>query len=162
MDTRKMASELLDSLSQLFRGPMREVRGLSGGETGMLGYLLMQGGTSAPTEISQFFHITTARVTNALNSLEKKGLVRREPVPEDRRRVTVSITAAGRAAMQERIDEIMADTARLLDALGERDAEEFLRLMKRVIELCNGAAASPAVALNLSGTPDITEKGTER
>ena len=94
MDTQSMAREMLESLSQLVRGPIRDLRGLSGGEMGMLVYLEVKNG-AAPTELGRFFGISSARVTNALNSLEKKGFVLRQPVPGDRRRVRVNITDAG-------------------------------------------------------------------
>ena len=53
MDTQSMAREMLESLSQLVRGPIRDLRGLSGGEMGMLIYLKVKNG-AAPTELGRF------------------------------------------------------------------------------------------------------------
>ena len=145
MDTQSMAREMLESLNQLVRGPIRDLRGLSGGEMGMLIYLKVKNG-AAPTELGRFFGISSARVTNALNSLEKKGFVLRQPVPGDRRRVRVNITDAGRTVVQEQVSCTLQNITRLMNALGENDAKEFLRLTKRVAQLYNdGVVARPPV-----------------
>ena len=145
MDTQSMAREMLESLNQLVRGPIRDLRGLSGGEMGMLIYLKVKNG-AAPTELGRFFGISSARVTNALNSLEKKGFVLRQPVPGDRRRVRVNITDAGRTVVQEQVSCTLQNITRLMNALGENDAKEFLRLTKRVEQLYNdGVVARPPV-----------------
>ena len=141
MDTQSMAREMLESLSQLVRGPIRDLRGLSGGEMGMLVYLEVQKG-AAPTELGRFFGITSARVTNALNSLEKKGYVLRQPVPGDRRRVLVNVTEAGSARVREHLNATLQDVTRLMDAMGEKDAREFLRLVKRGVQLYNDGVVS--------------------
>lgn len=44
--------------------------------------------------------VTASTATRILDALERRGVVRRERIPEDRRAVAVSLTPAGRAALE--------------------------------------------------------------
>lgn len=145
-----IAREMLAALSDLARTPVRQVRGISGGELGTLGYLVMNLGGAAPSDISRFFCFSTARATNILTSLERKGWVERHPDPADRRRVTVTVTAAGRALVTEHTERMLRDIRRLMDGLGSPDAEELLRLVKRVVALYG------SLSLENVGTGSVT------
>ena len=65
----------------------------------VLSYLEKHGARRA-TDIADFFGQAPRTVTEAIDGLERKGLVSREPDPSDRRAKHVSITAAGLAALQ--------------------------------------------------------------
>jgi DNA-binding MarR family transcriptional regulator len=69
-------------------------------------------------------------ITRLLDRLEKKGLVKRERCPQDRRQVTVLITAPGLRLLAG-LDEAMskADDA-LLERLGARRAVTLIRLLE--------------------------------
>lgn len=59
-------------------------------------------GPSAPGSLAGEEGVTAAAVAASLTQLEHQGLVRRERDPDDRRRVTVTITSAGRRTLQTR------------------------------------------------------------
>jgi DNA-binding MarR family transcriptional regulator len=69
--------------------------------------------------------VTSGTMTNRIDRLEERGLVERQPSPEDRRGVLVQLTVAGRS----RVDAAMSD---LLDVerglLGTLDADDRNRL----------------------------------
>ena len=70
-------------------------------------------------------------VTLIVDDLEKRGLVRRTPHPEDRRSKLVQLTEAGRATAA-RADEILdAPPAALRDVPAE-DLEALLRVVERM------------------------------
>jgi DNA-binding MarR family transcriptional regulator len=69
----------------------------------VLGILKDAGKACPPNYISERLIVTRATVTGVLDTLVKRGLVRREPHPTDRRMVLVHLTKAGSR---------MADTVR--------------------------------------------------
>jgi DNA-binding MarR family transcriptional regulator len=77
--------------------------------------------------------VTSGTMTNRLDHLEDRGLVRRRPDPHDARSVRVQITAAGR----RNVDAAFADLMQREEAiLGSLDAEERVLLsglLKRVV-----------------------------
>lgn len=90
----------------------------------MLVYLAEHPSISA--EIASFFDQAPRTVTQAIDSLEKGGLVTRSPVAEDRRVKLVEITDAGRAMVEQGVplyDAIVARTFGSLTA-GELEALE--------------------------------------
>lgn len=68
-------------------------------------------------------------VTLIVDDLEKRGLVKRKPHPEDRRAKLVQLTAAGRAAAA-RADAILDAPPPALSGLSAKDQEELLRLVE--------------------------------
>jgi len=60
--------------------------------------LLERNGARRSIEIADIFGQSPRTVTEAVDALEREGLVRRDPDPKDRRAKLVSITAEGRAA----------------------------------------------------------------
>jgi len=78
--------------------------------------------------------ISTARIAAALGSLESKGLITRRIDEKDRRRILVELTDAGREKEAEHAKGIMRVLVRMLENLGEADAIEFLRILKKVAE----------------------------
>lgn len=146
-----MAEEMLETLCELARTPVRHMRGVTGGELGTLGYLVMGWGGAAPSDISRYFCISTARATNIISSLERKGWVERHPHPDDRRRVGITVTDSGRAVVTEYMGRILRNIRRVLDGLGEADAREFLRLVKRVVSLCWILPMEGMAAANITG-----------
>lgn len=133
--TDGMAEELLRCIAFFQRGPGRPMRDVSEGEMAMMGLLLDQHREITPTELSETLDLSTARVTNTLNSLERKGLVRRVRDTADRRRVLVSVTAHGRSTAERRHREAIEQTRSLIADLGERDAVELIRIMTKVQRL---------------------------
>ena len=86
-----------------------------------------QGGWVA-IELAQYLGMDRSYMTRVLNSLEKKGLLRREPAPDDARKKRLYLTETGQkeAAEIERADEG-----------GARDSHG--RTEKRTSESCRGA-----------------------
>lgn len=85
-------------------------------------------------EISERLMVTGGNVTGLTDSLERDGLVRREPDPDDRRASRVRLTAAGRsqfAAMARQHEKWIVE---VLGVLGRQDVAQLKSLLGRVKE----------------------------
>lgn len=139
MEYWDLAEQLLKKVMQISAQPIQRNTGkFVCGEMFALGRL-DHGGPATPGELARTSGTTTAHVAKMLRSLEAKGDIRRDADPEDGRRVLVSITEAGRKRLRDRAEEVHRQTAQLLEALGEDDAREFVRLLSRVAALSSGA-----------------------
>lgn len=95
-------------------------------------------GPSAPTTISQELGLTPAATTDVIDRLESRGLVRREPNPQDRRSTFVVGTPAGHEALREArlayrqvLDHLAAEMSpRGLAAL-ELGCKELMAILER-------------------------------
>jgi DNA-binding MarR family transcriptional regulator len=73
-------------------------------------------------------------ITRILNLLEKNGLVRREPDPEDKRCHKVYLTDAGRALETELIPIVEAHLQRALSGLTQEDLDHLTKVHMRIVE----------------------------
>jgi DNA-binding MarR family transcriptional regulator len=74
-------------------------------------YAALQGireGACSPGELARLWHVTPAVLTGVVDRLERRGLVRREPDPDDRRRLRLALTPDGLKASQ-RIERALTD-----------------------------------------------------
>jgi DNA-binding MarR family transcriptional regulator len=62
-------------------------------------------GPTQPARLAEISAMSRAAVTNAINTLERDGLVERRPLPTDRRAVAAALTPAGEDAVQEAFAE---------------------------------------------------------
>lgn len=119
--------------------PFDEPRRISHGEIGILACLLDktkakgQSGISSG-ELSRILGVSTGRMAIALKSLERKGYITRCTDPADKRRVVVAITEAGTEHVSQMYRHVLNRLASTLERLGEQDAKEFVRIVKRIIE----------------------------
>jgi DNA-binding MarR family transcriptional regulator len=58
----------------------------------------IRNGASSPGELARLWQVTPAVITGIIDRLERRELVRREPDPNDRRRLRLALTDAGLAA----------------------------------------------------------------
>ncbi|MER7849100.1 MarR family transcriptional regulator [Kitasatospora sp. NPDC096077] len=112
----EMSEQDLAAISQLRSSTMRLSRrlkhqrveeSLSPTEMGVLG-TLARCGKATPGELARKEHVQPPSMTRIVAMLEEKGLVRREPHPEDRRQVVVSST--------EQAETILAESRRRRNA----------------------------------------------
>jgi DNA-binding MarR family transcriptional regulator len=75
----------------------------------------IRGGAASPGELARLWQVTPAVITGIVDRLEKRELVRREPDPDDRRRLRLALTETGHAASEvvERalVDDLAAQLA---------------------------------------------------
>ena len=69
--------------------------GASRARSSILNVLITGGGSMRPTDLSRKLFRSKHTITRVIDSLEKEGLVRREPIGEDRRTRKVTITEKG-------------------------------------------------------------------
>lgn len=77
--------------------------------------------------------LTSGRVANILRGLEQKQLIRRTRDGADGRKVHISLTDTGMAQARQLLDGIHSRNVALLDALGESDSQELMRLLRRLV-----------------------------
>jgi DNA-binding MarR family transcriptional regulator len=136
VDYSRLVEELFESMHRHKCRPFpEEPRELTHGEMGILIYLTHHQDGVPAGELSKWMRITTGRVATALNNLERKGFVERRQDDADKRRVLVHTTDAGRAFALKRREEAKRGMENLLRKLGERDAKEFVRILKRIHEM---------------------------
>ena len=103
------------------------------GEEGVLSCLLHSSGSMLPGELAARLDLTSGRIANILRSLESKGLVQRESVDRDGRKMRVFLSEDGKSyAAQQEVSTISQQQA-LMEYLGEEDAGEMLRLLEKCL-----------------------------
>lgn len=136
MDYQALAEELMGSMYILRQAkPHKQLNRSMQGECFVLQYIAHHGDSVQPSEISNIMGISSARIAAVLNVLGRKGLITREFDPDDRRKVLVNLTENGKAKATAQTREVLDKTIVMLKLLGEEDAKEFVRLIKKLVEL---------------------------
>ena len=102
------------------------------GENAVLTWLVRQQEDVHPGDLAEKLSLVPGRMTDILKTLEKKGMIRRERDPEDRRRVLVRITPRGARSVTERREQIRVQYSGLYEALGLDDTVKLIELLHKV------------------------------
>ena len=139
---------MLPSLRQWVSGRVQEAGACEGISLRQVAALRgIQEGVTSPGDLARLWRVTPAVITGILDRLERRGLVRREPDPADRRRQRLALSPAGEQIGQN-VDHLL--TGALAERLATRSCDELaelqrsLQLLDRVFrELGAEAAAQP-------------------
>ena len=97
-----------------------------------LGILVDAGKPCPPNYISDRLIVIRATVTGVLDSLAKRGLVRREPHPTDRRMVLVHLTKAGTRMADKVRRTVHRAEAEWIGSLSEAERAQLTQLLGKV------------------------------
>ena len=86
-----------------------------------------------PTALMRTALVTSGAITQRLDRLEDRGLITRERSVDDGRAVVVTLTAAGRAALDAALPDHLETERRLLDGLPEADRDLLAGLLRRLL-----------------------------
>jgi DNA-binding MarR family transcriptional regulator len=134
-DVDKKITASLERLSQVFRILLRgeaQERGLSPIQARFLVHLLHHGASlRRVSQLAREFDLTRATVSDAVRSLEKKGLIRKETWPHDKRVTTLRLTPAGEHTARE-----LAAWADVVEEhLEDRSTEEKEAVMRFLMDV---------------------------
>jgi DNA-binding MarR family transcriptional regulator len=77
--------------------------------------------------------VSTGAMTNRLDKLERRGLVRRAPDPRDRRGVLLELTETGKAQLEEYIEAGAGRERELMDELTIAEKRDLNRLLSKLL-----------------------------
>jgi DNA-binding MarR family transcriptional regulator len=90
-------------------------------------------GPTQPARLAEISAMSRAAVTNAINTLERDGLVERRPVPDDRRAVAAALTPKGEQAVQEAFADQTRREQQWFTALTPDERSTLTDLLVRVL-----------------------------
>ena len=105
--------------------------GYSGSQFGVL-EILYHLGPLQPAVIGKKFFTSRPNVTQILDALERRGLVRRSRCDGDRRQIDVYLTDAGRAVIEPLFAEHVRTVVRTMSVLSAEEQETLSALLKRL------------------------------
>lgn len=95
--------------------------------------LLLETGPLEPRQIGELCNLSSPSLAGVLARMEQLGLVARKRLPNDQRRVIVSLTGRSRALAARLAPRIEAVYAHIEDLLGAEFADRFYRTLDEVI-----------------------------
>lgn len=109
--------------------------GLQVGEGDVLFTLFRAGPPNrlSPTALADSTLVATGTMTNRLDKLEARGLVRRIPNPADRRSLAVELTGKGRKLVDGLVGEHVENERDMLAVLSRREREQLTRTMRKLM-----------------------------
>ena len=151
----------INSLQKKFRRELEQTlaeHGLSWGEWKVLGSLWHSHNDvphcSSPGELCDELELSSGAMTSRIDKLERAGLARRRPDPDDRRGVKVELTDAGSRAWLESTSAQAIKEARVAAALTKRQQRELNALLRKLMleferseRAREGAAADDALGV---------------
>ncbi len=87
----------------------------------------------SPTALSSSLLVSTGTMTNRLDRLEARGLVRRRPNPADRRGLVIELTDAGRALVDRAVEVHVQREQEALGGLDAREREQLAVLTRKLL-----------------------------
>jgi DNA-binding MarR family transcriptional regulator len=108
------------------------------------------GGPRTPAELADATGVTRATMTGLIDTLERDGLVKREPDPDDRRMMSVRLTAKGDRFLNDLLPGHFKVIAEVMSPLSENERKSLVRILTKVqahvAALRAENAAQPAVS----------------
>ncbi len=87
-----------------------------------------------PGQLIDQTHVTSGTMTNRLDLLAERGLVRRRPDLDDRRVTRVELTDMGRARVDSALTDLLEVEARLLVGLSEAERTALAAALQGVLD----------------------------
>lgn len=121
-------------IDQLARAKVESVLpdGLKMSQFIVLNHLVRLGGDWSPARLANAFQVTKGAITNTLQRLESRGLVKVKSDPSDGRGKLVSLTTAGRNIRYQCVRTITPLFIELETKFGEKRLENALPLLEDV------------------------------
>jgi DNA-binding MarR family transcriptional regulator len=94
------------------------------------------------SDIAKAAGLSPGAVTQVCDELVRMGYVERSRSTDDRRVVYITITDSGRAKIDEIRKLRIQQADSILRQLGQRDADEFVRIVQRIVEIVEKDALS--------------------
>ncbi len=109
--------------------------GVNEGEINVLATLRRAGPPCelTPTELYRGLLLSSSAMTNRIDRLEDRGLVRRIPDADDRRKVRVALTEDGRLLVDQALDVHVAHLSEELGFLADDEHAQLETLLRRVL-----------------------------
>jgi DNA-binding MarR family transcriptional regulator len=90
-----------------------------------------------PSEIAERMLVSSATITSLLDTLERRGWVRRTPNPDDRRSLLIEITTEGRAMSDAFIPGLHKVERQVMSELSSNERRQLMALLGRVLARAN-------------------------
>lgn len=107
---------------------------------------------SAPAELADKAGVTRATMTGLIDTLERDGMVSREPDPDDRRMMAVKLTPKGESVIRDYLPGHFKRTAFLVQPLTENERRTLVRLLAKIMG--QAAALSAQTAAPTAASPE--------
>lgn len=125
--------ELMQMMLKNRHGAFSKIEKSSKGASIVIKVLERLGEPTNPKYLADTSNLSTARIAAVLNNLEKRGLVIRTMDPDDRRRINVSLTEAGKKAAKSEKQEMRAKIIQVFELMGEEDTKKYLELTAKFV-----------------------------
>ncbi|AEG50569.1 regulatory protein MarR [Sphingobium chlorophenolicum L-1] len=126
-------SRVITLMRRSFDRAMTE-QGASLAQTKLLTCIKAQSGTARAADIAEIMSIAPRTVTEALDGLEREGLIQRTPDKADRRVKRLTLTPAGEAAVAVTEPLRRELSAKMLAALNPSDRAHFHAALQKLLE----------------------------
>lgn len=131
MDKKNLRDALMAQLWRMYSMDiMLYLREFLVGETALLECLASAKKTLTPGEISEKMHLSRARTANILRTLRGKGFVAMEVADDDRRKMLVTLTDAGRQHLLDKHTYLEGYFDKYVEVLGEENISNLTALLK--------------------------------
>lgn len=90
-------------------------------------------GPTQPARLAELSAMSRSAMTNAVNTLERSGLVERRPIPSDARAIAISLTPAGEEAVRTAFADQTAREQQWFAALTPDERTALTALLTRIL-----------------------------
>ncbi len=90
-------------------------------------------GPSRPGDLATSFLVTPGGMSQVISSLERKGLVRKEADPNDRRALTISLTSQGRRLIDDQMPQLRKALLQLEAEMGKSRLTELSEMLEELL-----------------------------
>lgn len=121
-------------LEQLARNRLERILpdGLKMSQFTVLNHLVRLGGEWSPARLASAFQVTKGAMTNTLQRLEARGLIRITGNPDDGRAKLVTITESGRSMRARCVESVTPLIAELSLEFSEKDFTTTLPVLRKL------------------------------
>ena len=118
-----------------------------------------QHGQALPSTIAKAIELKQATITVLINKLEEDGLVTRNRDTEDRRRVWVRLTDAGRSVLDRSPDLLQSRFEHGFDQLEEWEQSMIIATLERIASLLDAEDVDAAPVLDVGDLDRLVDDG---
>ena len=135
MSTREDAKAFLVKLcSCMPRSCSSKLAATQRGYGFILDYLEQTGGEMSTKDFAEKLNVSPARITALLKKMERNGFITRRTSSSDARRITIEITPAGIAFVDNLREQTLSKVERLLDQISKEDLETYIKITQQIRE----------------------------